>query len=415
MFTASHMSTARDSRIGFGRAGKIAGAALGAILATCSASLAQCVTTYNFGGISTNGLLVPQASPLISIINTVNTAFITNTTSFVSAPGGAQPDQNSGGVWARGIAGTVDAKSDSTSTADLTQTVGLFNPAGGFLATGNLRCHQENRQDYAGVQLGADLAKLNLGGTGVSWHFGITGGDFYARAQEQTLQPNPLTPAFPTGDLKGTFQVPFIGFYNVFTAGNFFTDAQLRWDFYRSTTSSAAQHFSDVSGQAQGLSFTTSMGYRIPFASTWFIEPSVGGVLSQTKVDPIVTPWDGGNGTSTLRITDINSVLGRATVRVGTSFTEGTVTWQPFLTASVIHEFAGNVTSTQTISSATDVSFDKAVFTTETERMGTYTQIGFGTAVVIGNTGWLGYGRGDVKFGENVQGWGVNFGVRQQW
>jgi hypothetical protein len=44
---------------------------------------------YNFGGISTNGLLVPQASPLISIINTVNTAYLTNTTSLVSAPGGA--------------------------------------------------------------------------------------------------------------------------------------------------------------------------------------------------------------------------------------------------------------------------------------------------------------------------------------
>src|SRR5690349_20419534 len=110
MSVASRMDITRCSRIAFGKVGKIAGATLGAILATCSASLAQCVTTYNFGGISTNGLLVPQASPLISIINTVNTAFITNTTAFVSAPGGAQPDQNSGGVWARGIGGMVDSK-----------------------------------------------------------------------------------------------------------------------------------------------------------------------------------------------------------------------------------------------------------------------------------------------------------------
>ena len=107
-------------------------------------------------------------------------------------------------------------------------------------------------------------------------------------------------------------------------------------------------------------------------------------------------------------------MLGRATLRLGTSFTEGNYSWQPFVTATVLHEFAGSVTSTQTISSATDPFYDKAEFTTVTQRMGTYEQVGFGTAVVIGNTGWLGYGRGDVKFGENVSGWGVNFGIRNQ-
>ncbi len=410
MFPASHIAIARNWGVVRRKAGSIAGVALLTVFFGSSGAVAQCVYGYNFGGISTNGLLVPQASPLISIINTVNTAFLTNTTSFVSAPGGAQADQTSGGVWARAIAGSVDSKSDSTSTADLTKTTGIFAPP--FLATGTQNCHQENKQDYAGFQVGADLGKLNLGSTGVNWHFGITGGNFYARAQEQTL-PGSAT-AFPTGDLKGNFEVPFVGVYSVFTAGNFFTDAQLRMDFYRSTASSAEQHFSGVKGEAQGLSFTTSTGYRVGLPSNWFIEPSIGGVLSQTKVDPIVTPWDAGGGISTLRISEINSVLGRATVRIGTSFTEGNYTWQPFVTASILHEFAGSVTSTQTISTS-DPFYDKAVFTTVTERVGTYEQVGLGTAVVIGNTGWLGYGRGDVKFGENVNGWGLNFGVRHQW
>jgi hypothetical protein len=399
-----------------GGAGQIACGALIALVTTASGALAQCATSYNFGGISTNGLLVPQASPLISIINTVNTAYLTNTTSLVSAPGGAQADQTSGGLWSRAIGGTVDTKSDSTSTADLTKTTGLFAPSI-FLATGSLQCHQENKQDYAGFQLGADLGKLNLTGTGVNWHFGITGGNFYARAQEQTLQPMPGSMAFPTGDLKGSFEVPFVGFYNVITAGNFFADAQFRWDFFNSNTSSVEQHFSGVNGQAQSLSFTTAAAYRIPLPSNWFVEPSFGGVLSQTKVNPIVTPWDNGNGTSTLRISDINSVLGRASLRIGTSFTAGTFTWQPFLAATVLHEFAGSVISTQSISATggAGADFDKAVFTTVTDRVGTYEQVGFGTAVTAGNTGWLGYGRGDVKFGENIQGWGVNFGLRYQW
>jgi Autotransporter beta-domain len=124
-----------------------------------------------------------------------------------------------------------------------------------------------------------------------------------------------------------------------------------------------------------------------------------------------------GNGTSTLRISDINSVLGRASLRIGTSLTAGNFTWQPFLAATILHEFAGGVTSTQSISTTGGAGpdFDKAVFTTVTDRVGTYEQIGFGTAVAAGNTGWLGYGRGDVKFGENIQGWGVNFGLRYQW
>jgi hypothetical protein len=399
-----------------GGAVQIGCGALIALVTTASGALAQCVTSYNFGGISTNGLLVPQASPLISIINTVNTAYLTNTTSLVSAPSGAQADQTSGGLWSRAIGGTVDTKSDSTSTADLTKTTGLFAPSI-FLASGSLQCHQENKQDYAGFQLGADLGRLNLTGTGVNWHFGITGGNFYARAQEQKLQPTPGSLAFPTGDLRGSFEVPFVGFYNVITAGNFFADAQFRWDFFNSTTSSVEQHFSGVNGQAQSLSFTTAAAYRIPLPSNWFVEPSFGGVLSQTRVNPIITPWDNGNGTSTLRISDINSVLGRASLRIGTSFTAGNFTWQPFLAATVLHEFAGSVISTQSISAAggAGADFDKALFTTVTDRIGTYEQVGFGTAVAAGNTGWLGYGRGDVKFGDNIQGWGVNFGLRYQW
>src|SRR5436190_24047365 len=250
-------------------------AALIALVFTASGALAQCSNGYNFGGISNNGLLVPQASPLVAIINTVNTAFLTNTTSFVSAPGGAQTGQTSGGVWARAIGGTVESTSDSTSTADLTKTTG--QPQFVIADPGSQNCHQKIRHDYAGIQVGADLGQLNRSGTGVNWHFGIIGGDFYARAEEQK-QPGSLV-AFPTGDLKGNFEVPFVGFYNVITAGNFFVDAQFRWDFYQSSTSSTDLHFSGVKGQAQSISFTSAAAYRIPLPSNWFVEPSFGGAL----------------------------------------------------------------------------------------------------------------------------------------
>jgi hypothetical protein len=52
---------------------------------------------------------------------------------------------------------------------------------------------------------------------------------------------------------------------------------------------------------------------------------------------------------------------------------------------------------------------------TTTERVGTYAQVGLGTALVFGDTGWLGYGRVDLKGGENIEGIGFNAGVRYQW
>jgi outer membrane autotransporter protein len=47
--------------------------------------------------------------------------------------------------------------------------------------------------------------------------------------------------------------------------------------------------------------------------------------------------------------------------------------------------------------------------------MGTFTQYGAGTAVVFGNSGWLGYGRYDYRTGQNIEGHSVNAGLRYNW
>src|SRR5262249_30661046 len=46
--------------------------------------------------------------------------------------------------------------------------------------------------------------------------------------------------------------------------------------------------------------------------------------------------------------------------------------------------------------------------------IGTYGQFTLGTAAVVGNTGWLGYGRVDYRTGDNIEGWSVNAGLRYQ-
>src|SRR5262245_25246767 len=84
-----------------------------------SGAWAQCTNlpdfTFDATARAANGInrnAIPTASPLIAITNTVNTAFLTNSTSFVSAPPGANPDQSSGGAWSRAIGGFVDSEAN---------------------------------------------------------------------------------------------------------------------------------------------------------------------------------------------------------------------------------------------------------------------------------------------------------------
>jgi hypothetical protein len=377
-----------------------------------SAALAECAVTQNFnwggftcGAFGCRGIIAPP-SPLISIINTVNTAFLTNTTSFVSAPGGPRPDQTSGGVWSRVIAGEVDSKSTSVQTVRPGHDLG--GPFGD--AAGQTTCSQTSHQEYVGYQVGADLGKLNIGSSGANLHFGVTGGNFYAKAED-------TTPGNFIG-YTGKFEVPFVGLYTAFTQGNFFADAQVRWDFYQNSSTSNLYDYHGVKNDARGFSVTGNVGYRLPFAGNWFVEPSAGVVWSRVEVDPVALLAESGfvGEGSIVRINDITSVLGRASLRLGANFTEGIYTWQPFVTATVVREFAGKVHSTAEFKDPTNaLGFDGIMFDTTTTRMGTYAQVGLGSAIVIGNTGWLGYGRGDVKFGDNIEGFGVNVGLRYQW
>ena len=122
----------------------------------------------------------------------------------------------------------------------------------------------------------------------------------------------------------------------------------------------------------------------------------------------------------TVSIDDVDSVLGRATVRVGTTFTHAGVAYQPFFTASVFHEFAGDVTArstvTNTITPATPTSAIEGITLTSrsTGGVGTYGQFAIGSAAQILNTGWLGYARVDYRTGENIEGWSINAGLRYQ-
>ena len=126
-------------------------------LSASSAAIAQCTGTggaaalggapFNFAGIAQGAAV----STLISSINTLNTAFLTQSTAFVGAPGNPRPNQEGGGVWTRGIGGEIDTKNTTTSNYR------LF----GAPVPGAITCNTETNLKFAGVQVGTDMATLN--------------------------------------------------------------------------------------------------------------------------------------------------------------------------------------------------------------------------------------------------------------
>jgi outer membrane autotransporter protein len=190
---------------------------------------------------------------------------------------------------------------------------------GGPGATGTINCQSDLRQDYAGFQLGQDLARLNLSGSGATLHAGVTGG--YAESSAQDLAGS----AF-----NGGFQVPFAGVYAVYANGNFFADALLRGDFYQMNLNAAPAALGNQKLDGVGLTEIISAGYKIDLGNSWFIQPSFSGIHSSTKIDTLNLPGGFGNffnplylPPASVQFGTVESWLGRIGAQVGTSFTAG--------------------------------------------------------------------------------------------
>src|SRR5262249_6978400 len=138
----------------------------------------------------------------------------------------------------------------------------------------------------------------------------------------------------------------------------------------------------------------------------------------RTQVDPLNVPGTMVVGSGSvppwvLSIKDIESTIGRLSVRVGTSVAVGDVIVRPFASASVFHEFQGGVTSNLASDfGAIGAPFPQLSSTVTVNGPRTYGQFGLGTAAQIANTGWVSYLRGDYRIGDNIEGWSLNGGLR---
>jgi outer membrane autotransporter protein len=340
---------------------------------------------------------------LVSSVNSANTVFLTQSNAFIGAPANPQPDQEGGGVWARGVGGHLAF--GTTATAG---NISFDGPV-----PGSVTCNTRTLLDFAGVQIGADVARLNVNGWNV--HAGSTIGYLGSKTQDAT--PSGLN---PPASFRDSLQIPFVGLYVAASKGGFFVDGQLRGNFFQNEVSDNNHGMSGQRFDARGISLTANVGYNKNLGNNWFIEPSAGIVWSRTHVDPLNVPGTlvvghGGVPPWVLAIDDIQSTLGRLSVRVGTSVAFGNVVLQPFASASILHEFQGGVASSLTSDfAAIGAPLPTLSSTVSTGSLGTYGQFGLGAAAQVVNTGWLSYLRADYRTGDNIEGWSVNGGLRYQ-
>jgi len=391
------------SRGGVARLAKATRYAAGSALAIVMGSTgawAQCTTSSPVSAIIPFG----QGAAINSIITslgTVNTASLAQSTAFVGTPGNAPAESQGGGRWSRVIGGTVETNSTST----LTSTVSNWTISG----AGTDNCRTTTKQDYVGTQAGMDISRLNFANGG-NFHFGATAGYFDITSKDRTPGQ---------GTFSSDTQVPFVGLYAQLNSGNFSMDAQLRGDYYHSELTDWTQGLLGQSLDAKGAAFLWNASYQFDVGKNWFVRPSVGGVWSRTEVDAINVAGLMATfptqltlpGTAT--VAPITTVLGRASVTVGGTYVSGKLALQPFATASVFHEFAGNVTTHSEIPPGL---FDMVSLesTSTISRVGTYAHFGVGVAGTIVDAGWLGYVKLDVLTGDNIEGASVNAGLRYQ-
>jgi opacity protein-like surface antigen len=414
-----------------GRSWRLAGLTLAASLLAASGAQAQncgplvAPAPYNTNFIGLFGAAISAGATISSQITAANTAFLTQSTAFVSAPGNPAPGQEGGGVWVRGVAGELNLKSSSTVAG--TESVPTL-PTG----SGATTCATKFHESYGGVQFGSDVAKLNLDGWNV--HLGTTAGGMWSNGSIVGGSPFAPVTVFgaappPTAQVpfSATSQSPFVGSYLVATKGNFFADALVRYDNYDINLNSPGESLFGQRVDAHGISASGSVGYNYQVPnSKWFIEPSAGLIWSRTKVGALdvntALPSGSAGFSGTAQINDITSTIGRAGVRFGTTFESGNIVYQPFAAVSVWHDFASNITGTYQ-------SCPNCIFVTvpggptvagsvtgnlSTTNVGTFGQYSVGISGQVEHTGWLGFARLDYRDGDRLESLSGTAGIRYQ-
>jgi len=123
------------------------------------------------------------------------------------------------------------------------------------------------------------------------------------------------------------------------------------------------------------------------------------------------------NFSGTTQINDLNSLIGRAGLRFGTTVTTGNLVLQPFASVSVWHDFDKDYSANYASCAGCFFVFgvpSSFTATATTQNIGTFGQYSLGISGQVINTGWLGFARVDYRDGNRMEGLSATGGIRYQ-
>jgi hypothetical protein len=352
------------------------------------AALSNGLISYGFGNGALNGSLNTSAVlaagvQTTTVLTTLNTNFFQDwqpfeRQAFITGQQDAPVNSLAGGPWIRGKYGneTDDAVVTAAGIASKTR-VGT---------------------EFSGFQVGGDIGVFNIDKTGWNFIAGVTGGEFFATSHEKL-----------GGTTRGVFEIPFVGAYAALTRGPFFVDVMYHHDFYGMKLNDAPSGLNNQKLSGSGDSVHIESAYNVGLGDYGqlghlFIAPTGSLIFSKVSLDAL--PFTTLN-IGKVKFGDIDSVMGRIGFRFGSNFQTDTLALQPFIQASVWHEFEGNALSEFDATSGVVVPMSVS-------RVSTFGQFGLGLNGELLGKNLLGTIRGDFRVGGNTSGESVTAQLRYQ-
>ncbi len=329
--------------------------------------------------VNTNAVAAAVGS-VAGVMASVTTAFAEPASAFISRPQDDSPNKFSLGAWGR--------NRDGQFRIDASSTIGGFGAG-----AANRIVDTRSRASFVGFQLGVDAGLYNINGSGWSANLGVHGGYIDGLSK--------------TADARLDVKNPFYGVYGALSNGPFAFDVMFRKDEFdlKLSPNNRAIFPATFDGKfkGDGWSILANAQYRFTIGENVFFEPSAAFIHSRVDLGDVQTV------AGPIRWRTIES----STLRVG-----GTLRWlhqlgeslyvSPSVQLSLWHEFAGK-------SRATIVNAGVGNIAIATDRVGTYGQASAGvTFIPVKLPSLTGFVRGDVRFGEKINGWAVNAGLRYQ-
>ena len=259
----------------------------------------------------------------------------------------------------------------------------------------------------SGFQAGLDFGVCNIGGGGWDMNLGVSGGQVGISGSTSTDMAGAGGGAAARTTTASSMSVPFFGAHALFSAGGFNLELGIRHEQLDASLNSRGEgggYLVNTTVKGQGWSFNGLASYRFILPYAFFIEPHVG--LSSGSIGLSNVAMGTGAG-DTLNLGRASTGMVRGGVNIGTAFRPGaSLIVSPFAHFSLWSQLGGGVSGQATLASIGETVAVKS------QGGGSFAQVGGGLMLRSTGGGVSAFVRADARFGDAVQGYGVNGGLR---